>query len=147
MSTTQICAFTVGRYQFGMPVEHVQEILRNQKVQRVPLAPAEIAGLVNLRGQIKMAVNLQRLLTLESDNPAPQLSEVVHIVISNVQESLSLIADSVMDVIVTQSKDLEPIVETIPESIKFVCSGVIKQNGCLMYILSIDKLIHKINVL
>ncbi|MBI3445265.1 MAG: chemotaxis protein CheW, partial [Magnetospirillum sp.] len=37
---------------FGIPVLTVQDVLGPQKITRIPLAPREVAGSLNLRGRI-----------------------------------------------------------------------------------------------
>jgi purine-binding chemotaxis protein CheW len=44
----------------GVPVEGVRDVLGEQSVTRIPLAPPEIAGSLNLRGRIVTAIDLRR---------------------------------------------------------------------------------------
>src|SRR3712207_7973469 len=44
---SQLSTFHVGKYLFGVDVSLVQEVVRLQQMTPVPLAPAEIAGLIN----------------------------------------------------------------------------------------------------
>ena len=60
----QLCTFRLDDLSFGVPVEQVQEVLRCQPMTRVPLAPAVVRGLINLRGQIVTAFDLHRRLGL-----------------------------------------------------------------------------------
>jgi len=54
--------FSLGSEMFALPVEGVQEVLMGQDLTPVPLAPAHIIGLLNLRGQIIPAIALRRRL-------------------------------------------------------------------------------------
>ena len=60
----QLCTFIVDDLLFGVDVMRVQEIIQYQHMTRVPLAPKLIRGLINLRGQIVMAVDLRERLDL-----------------------------------------------------------------------------------
>ncbi|HTS09206.1 MAG TPA: chemotaxis protein CheW, partial [Candidatus Eisenbacteria bacterium] len=71
-SLQQFCTFFVKDEFFGVPVQQVQEVIRYQEMTRVPLVSHVIRGLINLRGQIVMAVDLRRRLGLE-DRPESQL--------------------------------------------------------------------------
>jgi len=51
--------FTVGEQLFGVPVLEVQDVFKPQAITRVPLAPAEIAGVLNLRGRIVTAIDVR----------------------------------------------------------------------------------------
>jgi len=52
---SQLSTFHVGKYLFGVDVSLVQEVVRLQMITPVPLASPEIAGLINLRGEVLTA--------------------------------------------------------------------------------------------
>src|ERR1700678_4156860 len=49
---------------FGIPVLVVQDVLGPQKITRIPLAPPEVAGSLNLRGRIVTAIDVRMRLQL-----------------------------------------------------------------------------------
>src|SRR5579872_2634775 len=59
---------TVADQLCGVPVLGVRDILGEQTITRIPLAPPEIAGSLNLRGRIVTAIDLRQRLKLP---PAP----------------------------------------------------------------------------
>ncbi len=65
-SVLQFSTFYLGDELFGVEAFHVQEILPYQKIAHVPLAPAYIKGLINLRGQIVTVLELRRRLELKA---------------------------------------------------------------------------------
>lgn len=89
--------FTVidGDEMFGLPVRSVQTIFRIEGVTPVPMAPAEVEGLVNLRGRIVTAVSLKRRLSRVS--PASPRGALA-IGIEHDGENFALIVDEVGDV-------------------------------------------------
>jgi purine-binding chemotaxis protein CheW len=90
--------FTVidGDEIFGLPVQSVQTIFRIEGVTPVPLGPAEVEGLVNLRGRIVTAVSLKRRLSKTTSEPA---RGALAIGIEHDGENFALIVDDVGDVI------------------------------------------------
>ena len=63
MSEAQLCTFRVGDLLLGLPLEDVQEVLDDSRpVVRVPLAPPAVRGLINLRSQVVLSLDLRRLL-------------------------------------------------------------------------------------
>jgi purine-binding chemotaxis protein CheW len=94
---TQRRCFTVidGGEMFGLPVESVQTIFRIEGVTPVPLGPAEVEGLVNLRGRIVTAVSLKRRL---SKTPTQSAPGALAIGIEHNGENFALIVDEVGDV-------------------------------------------------
>src|SRR5580692_5233269 len=55
---------TVAGQLCGIPVLGVRDILAEQPITRIPLAPPDIAGSLNLRGRIVTAIDLRRRLNL-----------------------------------------------------------------------------------
>ena len=90
--------FTVidGDEIFGLPVQSVQTIFRIEDVTPVPLGPAEVEGLVNLRGRIVTAVSLKRRLSKATSESA---RGALAIGIEHGGENFALIVDDVGDVI------------------------------------------------
>ena len=66
--TQVLVTLTVADQLCGVPVLAVRDILGEQVITRIPLAPPEIAGSLNLRGRIVTAIDLRRRLKL---SPAP----------------------------------------------------------------------------
>lgn len=61
-TSQQFCTFFLEGSLFGVPVPQVQEVIRFHEMTRVPLAPDVVEGMINLRGQIVIAVDLRRKL-------------------------------------------------------------------------------------
>ena len=57
----QFVTFSLEGEMFAVPMGPVQEIIRVPDVARLPLAPAALDGLANLRGRVLPIVNLRRL--------------------------------------------------------------------------------------
>ena len=57
--------FTTAGQMFGLPIGRVQDVFKPARITRVPLAGAEIAGVLNLRGRIVTAIDLRSRLGLE----------------------------------------------------------------------------------
>jgi purine-binding chemotaxis protein CheW len=66
LTQEQYCTFELGDLLLGIEVSRVQEVLRGLPVTPVPLAPAEVTGLMNLRGQIVLVIDLRRRLDMEA---------------------------------------------------------------------------------
>jgi purine-binding chemotaxis protein CheW len=80
---------------FGLSVLHAQTIFRITSVTPIPLGPADIIGLVNLRGRIVTAVSLRRRLGL----PFDEVKNSLAIGIEHKGENFALIVDEVGDVL------------------------------------------------
>ena len=54
----------IGGQLFGLPIRRVQDVFMPERLTRVPLAPPEIAGVLNLRGRIVTLIDMRRRLGL-----------------------------------------------------------------------------------
>src|ERR1700742_4417726 len=86
---------TVAGQLCGIPVLGVRDILAEQTITRIPLAPAEIAGSLNLRGRIVTAIDLRRRLRLP---PAPAGTPRMSVVAEQGGELYALLVDQVSEV-------------------------------------------------
>src|SRR5215472_6949510 len=84
---------TVADQLCGVPVLSVRDILGEQAITRIPLAPPEIAGSLNLRGRIVTAVDLRERLHLPPP-AAEQTGELYALLVDQVAEVMSLKASA-----------------------------------------------------
>lgn len=110
MATQQFCTFLLKDQFFGVPVNEVQEVIRYQEMTRVPLVPPVIRGLINLRGQIVMALDLRRRLEME-DRSASELP--MNVVVRTDDGAVSLLVDEIGDVLEVDENGLENPPETM----------------------------------
>ena len=109
-SLQQFCTFFVQNEFFGVPVQQVQEVIRYQEMTRVPLVSRVIRGLINLRGQIVMAIDLRRRLGLE-DRPDSQLP--INVVVRTEDGAVSFLVDEIGDVLEVAEEKFERPPETL----------------------------------
>src|SRR4029078_1877960 len=65
---------------FGLPIARVQDVFMPDRLTRVPLAPPEIAGVLNLRGRIVTTIDMRRRLGMppREDNK-PSMAVVIEL--------------------------------------------------------------------
>ena len=135
---TLICTFFVDSLFFGIEVEKVQEIIRYQEMTRVPLAPAVVGGLINLRGQIVTAIDLRRRLDL-CDRPVEQLP--LNVIVRTGDETVSWLVDDIGDVLEVSQADFETPPDTFTSKIRPLIRGAYKLQGQLLLFLDVDKVV------
>jgi purine-binding chemotaxis protein CheW len=135
---TQLCTFFVDSLFLGIEVEKVQEITRYQQMTRVPLAPAVVGGLINLRGQIVTAIDLRRRLDL-SDRPAEMLP--LNVIVRTADETASLLIDNIGDILEVDQDDFESVPDTFTSKVRPLIRGVYKLKGQLLLFLDVDKVV------
>ncbi len=134
--TSQFCTFYLDKLLFGVELKNVQEVIRPLDITRVPLAPAVVSGLINLRGQIVTAVNLRRRLELE---PSPAGTLAMNVVVRSEDGAVSLLVDEIGDVVEVEEESFEPPPETLRGSVRSMILGVHKLKDRLMHVLDIEK--------
>lgn len=128
----EIIHFKLGREHYGLEIDNVLEIIKDVKITKIPNSPANLLGIVNVRGKINNVMNLSKILGLDnkdennyflicSDNfldeegkrneivfPITDVSDIVRISEENkvsVENNKSFISSKV-DYIVKQDKEL-----------------------------------------
>jgi len=134
----QFCTFYVDRQFFGVPVQQVQEVIRYQEMTRVPLVPRVIRGLINLRGQIVVAIDLRRRLNAP-ERPDDQLPMTV---VRTADGALSLLVDEIGDVLEVQEETFERPPETLRGVARELVLGVHKLPNGLLLILDTEKAVN-----
>lgn len=134
--TRQFCTFFLEQYLFGVHLEKVQEVIRYLELTDIPLAPDVISGLMNLRGQIVTAIDLRRRLDLP---PRAGDKQPMNIVIRSGDGAVSLLVDSIGDVVEVTEDSFERPPETLQGKVREVIVGVHKLDKNLMHVLETEK--------
>lgn len=131
----------IAGQRFGIPVLQVQDVLREQKVTRVPLAAKEVAGSLNLRGRIVTAIDVRKRLNLPAkDDKSPSMS----VVVEHEDELFSLIIDSVGDVLRIENKYYEKNPGTLDPAWRDISTGIYQLEEELMVIMDVSKLLENV---
>lgn len=134
MSTAQYVTFTMADKLYGISVERVQEVLPSRTTTAVPLAEGDVAGLVNLRGQVVLALDLRVRLGL----PARADGEQMMVVVDLGEEPVSLLVDTIGDVAEVGAEQFEAPPHTLAAELREVITGAYKLDDGLLLALDID---------
>lgn len=132
---------TVAGQLCGVPVLAVRDVLGPQAITRIPLAPPEVAGSLNLRGRIVTAVDLRRRLGLPArpaGGPGP-----MSVVVDRDGELYSLLADEVGEVLPLPVGERAPNPPTLEASWRDVSVGVHRVGEKLLILLDVE---HVLNI-
>lgn len=133
----QYCTFLLEGHLFGVAVSSVQEVLKQQDVTPVPLAPREVAGLINLRGQIVTTLDLRTRLGLTPRDPGA--SSVSVVVRTGDGGAVSLVVDQIGDVLEAEDSALEPPPDTVHPDVRELVAGICKLEDQLMLLLDTER--------
>ncbi len=122
----------------GVPVSAVRDVLRQQPIAPVPLAPPDVAGNLNLRGRIVTAIDLRRRLGLP---PAPPGTKPMAVVTESDGELYALLVDQVCEVLSPDIKRFEPNPHTVPATWTRYSSGLFRLETSLMIVLDLSRIL------
>jgi len=126
----------VGGELFGLPIGRVQDVFVPDRLTRVPLAPPEIAGILNLRGRIVTLVDLCRRLGLERRSES-----AMAIGVELKGESYGLMIDQVGEVMSLDAADFERNPVNLDPKLAAVSSGIYRLEHRLLLVLDVDRLL------
>ena len=134
----QYVSIVIAGQSFGIPVLLVHDVLGPQRITRIPLAPPEVAGSLNLRGRIVTAIDVRLCLGLER-RPAdmPGMS----VVVEHGGEFYSLIVDNVGEVLTLSGAALERNPATLDPRWREISNGIYRLEDQLLVILDADRLL------
>ena len=137
--TRQFCTFRLDGLYFGVDVQQVQEVIRHLEMTPVPLAPAMVSGLINLRGQIVTAIGLRVRLGLPA---AASAESSANVVVRTEDGPMSLRVDEIGDVLEISEDLYEPAPVNLSSVAREVTLGVYKLDRCLMLVLDVEKTVQ-----
>jgi len=130
------CTFDLGDERFGIEAGAVRELVRDQAVTRVPLAPPAVTGLVNRRGRIVSAIDLRRCFGLECARPGRAGTLLV---LRETLGDVSFIVDEIRDVCDADPETFESTPPTVKGIGHELIRGAHKLNDRLLLVLDISK--------
>jgi len=126
----------IGGQLFGLPILRVQDVFAPDRVTRVPLAPAEIAGVLNLRGRIVTLIDMRSRLGLgarEKNETCMAIGIEAH------GESYGLLIDEIGEVMKLDDDGREANPINLDPRLARVSAGIHRLDGQLLVIIDIDR--------
>jgi purine-binding chemotaxis protein CheW len=136
---TEYVTAMIGGQLFGLPIVRVQDVFIPERLTRVPLAPPEIAGVLNLRGRIVTLIDLRRRFGLgqrESGQAAMAIG------VESRAESYGLLIDSVGEVLKLEDAAREPNPINLDERLARVSAGIYRLDGQLLIVVDVDRVLE-----
>jgi purine-binding chemotaxis protein CheW len=138
--TKQYIVVTIGVEQYGIDISYVDNIVKMQKITRVPKSQKYFNGVINLRGEIIPVMSIRKRFNLEPD----EFTDKTRIIIlkPEQQEAIGIIVDVVKEVVNLESSNIDKMaIDTKDELSKYI-SGIGKNsNNTLISILNINNVI------
>lgn len=101
----QYIVVRIGSEQYGIDIKYVDNIVRNQRITRIPKAQTYFKGVINLRGEIIPVMSLRLKFGLEPD----EYTNATRIIIIKFesQSAIGIIVDEVKEVVTLDESAVE----------------------------------------
>ena len=134
----QYIVVMVGSEQYGIDISYIDNIVRMQKITRVPKVQTYFKGVINLRGEVVPVMSVRKKMGLEDD----VLTNASRIIILKLEEnaSLGVIVDEVREVVNLSEDEIDKV----SNKGRFI-SGIGKHGDQLISLLEINALVEENN--
>lgn len=131
----QYIVVKIGNEQYGINIQYIDNIVRSQKITRVPKTQKYYKGVINLRGEIIPVMSIRLKLGLEDD----VFTDKTRIIIVKVENAtIGVIVDQVREVVTLDDENTEKITRTTnDDAAAGYISGIGKSKGELISLLDI----------
>jgi len=132
-----MCSLMSGGRLFGIDTRTIREVLGHAQMNRVPLAPAYVGGVIAYRGEVVTAVSLRAVLGQEKTDGH---SCVLVLDGDENEERFGLIVDSVGGVVMVERRTMSANPSTLDEASKALFSGAFRTPDGLLVQLDPERL-------
>ncbi len=130
---------TVADQLVGLPIGRVRDVFAVPRLTPVPLAPPDVAGLLNLRGRVVTALDLRRRLGLPAPPDADRDRMAVGIEAGT--DLYGLLVDGVGDIVTASPADLAPPPRHLDAAWAELTSAICTMDDRFMVVLDVDALL------
>ena len=128
----QIIVFTLGEKHYAVNSDQVEEISKMMDSTMVPNAPKHIRGLINLRGNVVVLVNLSELLRLKEKECYNNI-----VIMNKEDEKIGILVTEVKEVLKIQDEDIEKVSGDGKNGV----AGIIQLGGNLVNYIDLERII------
>ncbi len=134
----QLVVFRLAQDTYGFDIDAVREIIRMQEITRVPNAPANIEGVINLRGRICPVMDLRKRLGI-SLSDATADSRIVVVEIEG--EDVGMIVDAVTEVLRVPADRIQPPASLVVTADMRVVEDIVNLGDRLIIVVELGALL------
>lgn len=137
---TQWLTFVLGGEKYAVKVTQVQEVLRYTLIAPVPGAPAEVLGIINLRGNVVTVVDARKKFGM----PSRKVDDATRIMMMDVQGYIiGVLVDTVTEVIDLKDDEIESTPDVSNSTTSIFIQGIANIDNVLHILVSLEKLLNE----
>lgn len=137
----QFIVVKIGSEQYGIDISYVDNIVRMQKITRVPKAQPYFKGIINLRGEIVPVMSIRTKMDLEPD----EFTDVTRIIILKLEEHgvLGILVDEVKEVVTLAPEEIDKVAYDAKSSKSNFINGIGKHGEELISLFDTNSIIDE----
>jgi purine-binding chemotaxis protein CheW len=139
IDSKQYIVVKIGIEQYGIDIKYVDNIVRMQRITRVPKAQSYFKGVINLRGEIIPVMSMRLKFDLEEEE-ATGATRIIIIKLEP-QSAVGIIVDEVKEVVTLDDTMVEKVSNSAVEDKNGYLSGIGKHKEGLISLLNIAAVI------
>lgn len=131
----QYIVVRIGNEQYGIDIQFVDNIVRMQRITRVPKAQSYFKGVINLRGEIIPVMSIRLKFGLEPD----EITNSTRIIILKfeAQSAIGILVDEVKEVVTLEEESIDKMTYNAKDDKSMFLSGIGKHGDNLISLLNI----------
>ena len=136
----QLIVFHLEDEEFGVPISEVREIIATGPVTPIPNSPKFIVGVINVRGEVPVVINLKERFSLRKKKEI----ESKHIVLTEQDKNLfGLLVDEVTEVLRVEENTITKAPELVTRIHEDYVKGVLTIDNRLILLLDLAKVLSE----
>lgn len=135
----QFAVFRVGGEEYAIDIMRIMEIIRPQKVTRIPKAPEFVEGIINLRGKVVPILDLRKRFGIDPEGADKKKVRIVIVKMSG--RVLGIVVDEVTEVIYMKADQVENTPDAVKGDGADYLKGVGKVGDRLIVLIDMDKVL------
>jgi len=143
VESKQYIVINIGKEQYGIDIKYIDNIVRMQRITRVPKAQSYFKGVINLRGEIIPVMSIRLKFGMEAGLETDEFTSKTRIIIIKLeaQSAVGIIVDEVSEVVTLDNDSIDKMgYDANEDKISFV-SGVGRHGDSIISILSVTGVI------
>ena len=138
----ELISFRIGTQEFCVDITSVREIRGWTETTPVPLVPAYVRGVINLRGTVMPVVDMSLRLGRERTEP----SDRHVIVVTYIGDQLvGLLVDAVCETLTLKDSDIQAAPDVGANAVQALVKGIIDVDGRMVTLIALDYVLPRID--
>lgn len=136
----QFIIFKLADEDFAIPIGEIREIIRSTAVTPVPGSSQAVKGMINVRGEIAVVVDLKIRFGLRGKNEA----QPKHIIITAQKKNLfAFMVDEVTEILRIMADEIKPTPDIGVKIEESYVTGIVMREGRLIVLLDLVKVLSE----